>query len=178
VTEPLHRGPSASGLIAIPTVSCVHFSPVVGYRYDDSKPGLAASVLRPKYYQAFRKIYDRDYHSPAGLARIFKSLIEPRVPLLAYLRKPYQNPTYFADSTYGKLLAKSQTIRTMFLSPVRMYDGTDDEAIPVPLGKLAACYQAAMGSDSIHLVEVPGGSHRGTFLAAVSQSLPWFKHFE
>lgn len=148
------------------------------YQHYDSKPGLAASVLKPKYYQAFRKIYDRDYHSQAGLARIFNSLIKPRVPLLAYLRKPYQNPMYFADSTYGKLLARSQTIRTMFLSPVRMYEGTDDEAIPVPLGKLAACYQAAMGSRSIHLVEVPGGSHRGTFLTAVSQSLSWFKHFE
>ena len=148
------------------------------YEHYYSKRGLAASVLKPMYYKAFRKIYDRDYHSQAELQQIFKSLIEPRVPLLAYLRKPFQNPAYFAASTYGKFLARSQTIRVLFQSPVRMYYGSDDEAIPTPLGKLASCYQKSMGSDSIHLVEVPGGTHRGTFITAVSQSLSWFNHVQ
>lgn len=147
------------------------------YQHYYSKPGLAASVLKAKYYEGFRKLYDRDFHSHAELEGIFKSLVQPRVPLLAYLRKPYSSPAYFANSTYGKLLARSQAIRALFQSPVRMYYGSDDEAIPIPLGKLAGCYQRAMGSHSIHLVEVPGGSHRATFLTAVSQSLSWFNTF-
>ncbi|NNM84540.1 MAG: alpha/beta fold hydrolase [Phycisphaerales bacterium] len=148
------------------------------YEHYYSKPGLAASVLKPVYYQAFRKIYDRDYHSEAELQSIFKSLTEHRAPLLAYLRKPFHDPAYFATSTYGKLLARSQTIRVLFQSPVRMYYGSDDEAIPTPLGKLAACYKRAMGSDAIRLVEVRGGTHRGTFITAVSQSLSWFRHMQ
>ncbi len=144
------------------------------YQHYDDRPGLAKSVLKPQYYKSFRAIYDRQYQSAAQLSRIFQSLVQPRVPLLAYLRKRYANPAYFADSLYGKLLARSQTIRYLFQSPVRMYYGSDDEAIPVPLGTLAAHYQRAMGSDSIHAIEVRGGSHRGTFLTAVSRSLPWF----
>ncbi len=147
------------------------------YQHYYSRPGLAASVLKAKYYRRFRKLYDRDFHSQAELQRIFQSLVQPRVPLLAYLRKPYTNPAYFADSAYGKFLARSQSFRVMCQSPVRMYYGSDDEAIPVALGTLAASYQRAMGSHAIHPVEVPGGTHRGTFLSAVSQSLAWFNKF-
>jgi hypothetical protein len=146
------------------------------YQHYYSAPGLAKSVLNAKYYRAFRDIYYRNYNSEVQLRRIFATLVQPQVPLLAYLKKPYANPTYFADSLYGRLLARSQAYQEVFQSPVDMYYGSDDEAVPVALAKLAAHYQMAMGSHAIRLIPVPGGSHRGTFLTAVSRSLKWFNH--
>ncbi|MBW8078024.1 MAG: alpha/beta fold hydrolase [Gallionella sp.] len=147
------------------------------YQYYDSMPALAKAVLRPKYYVPFKRIYTRDYHSMTDLYAILASLARHRGGLLGYLRPPYANPTYLANSPFGKFLARSETYRELFAAPVRMYYGTRYQVIRVPLARLAARYQRAMGGRSIRVVKVVDANHRGTFLAAASSALAWFNGF-
>ena len=150
---------------------------VFSYQYYESAPGLAKSIIRPKYYAAFKRIYTRNYRNMGDLYAILAHIAQHRGGLLAYLRAPYASPTYLADSRFGKYLAKSETYRELFEAPVRMYYGTQDQVIRVPLAQLAARYQRAMGGRSIRLEEVPDANHRGTFLAAAADSLAWFNGF-
>jgi acetyl esterase/lipase len=145
---------------------------VFSYENYFSKPGLAASVLNPACYETLRKVYRRDYASFDELTKV----LFPRLPstMKAALREEYADPTRFATSEYGKLLAQLDTYRWVFKTPLSVYYGTLDEAIPIPLGQLAATYQAVLGRDKITTTAVQDGTHRGTFLTAVVRQKEWF----
>ncbi len=147
---------------------------VFSFQHYYAVPGLARSVIRSRYYTLLKRIYDRDYRSRQARDRIYAAIGGSKTGLLQFLRRRYASPAVLADSTFGRLLARAETYREVFLSPVRMFYGTRDEVVPVALAKLAADYQEAMGSHMIRMIRVRGGNHRGTFLTAVSQSLAWF----
>lgn len=147
------------------------------YQHYDARPGLVMSVIKPKYYWAFKRIYARDYRNLTVLSALLIKIAHHRGGLLGYFRKRYKNPTYLADSRFGKLLAASETYREIFQSPVRMYYGTKDQVIRVAVARLAARYQRAMGSSNVKMTKVVDANHHGTFLAAVSESLGWFNGF-
>lgn len=142
-----------------------------------SQPGLAASVIRPEYYEALKKIYTRQYGSPAELQAIFAELLGKQITFKDYFRAAYADQTYLASSPYGKLLLGAETYRQLFRAPVRMYYGTHDEIVAIPVGVLATRYQNAMGNFSIESRRVQGANHRGTFLTAVSEASTWLEDF-
>ncbi len=147
------------------------------YQHYDARPGLAMSVIKPRYYSAFKRIYTRNYPNLAALNALLGRIAHHRGGLLGYFRKRYQNSTYLADSPFGRLLAAAQTYQEIFHSPVRMYYGTKDQVIRIPVAKLAERYQIAMGSSSVETMKVVDADHHGTFLAAVWDSLGWFNSF-
>ena len=144
---------------------------VFSYENYLSKPDLAKEVLKTAYYDDVKKIYDRNYKDETELQDILKRI---PVKLKALLNDNYSNPSYFADSEYGKILNSMQTYRRTFKTPVQMYYGDLDQVIFVPIGKLAASYQESMGSKSIETVQVLAGNHHRTFLTAVAGQKKWF----
>jgi pimeloyl-ACP methyl ester carboxylesterase len=144
------------------------------YEHYYRKPGLAAAVIQPEYYEPLRKIYQRDYKSEAELQDIFNSLAASRPAFKDYLRKQYHDPNAFADTDYGKLLSNAEAVRRLLKTPIRMYIGSEDEIIAQPVGQLGLHYQNSMGNQKVSIMVVEGGNHRGTFLTAVSSSLEWF----
>jgi pimeloyl-ACP methyl ester carboxylesterase len=146
------------------------------YEHYYRKPGLAAAVIQPEYYEPLRKIYERDYKSEAELLAIFDRLGASRPAFKDYLRKQYHDPNALADSDYGKLLAGAEAIRRLLQTPLRMYIGEEDEIVAQAAGHLGVHYQHGMGNQKASAIIVEGGSHRGTFLTAVSSSLEWFNH--
>ena len=146
---------------------------VFSYENYYAKPGFASEVINPKYYELFRKLYQRDYKDSAEMEQV-KKLLESAEPFKDYLSHDYADSGYLADSEFGKLLQQNESYRQIFKTPVKMYYGTHDEVIAVPVGKLASIYQKSLGSKSISAISVEGGNHRGTFLSAVSESKKWF----
>ncbi len=144
------------------------------YQHYDARAGLVRSVIKPRYYSAFKRIYTRNYPNLTALDALLVRISRHPGGLLGYLRKPYENSTYLADSPFGKLLAASATYQEIFHSPVRMYYGTKDQVIRIAVAKLALRYQLAMGSHSVQAVKVLDADHHGTFLTAVWDSLDWF----
>jgi pimeloyl-ACP methyl ester carboxylesterase len=147
------------------------------YQHYDARAGLVRSVIKPRYYSAFKRIYTRNYPNLTALDGLLVKIAHHQGGLLGYFRKPYENSTYLADSPFGKLLAASETYQEIFHSPLRMYYGTKDQVIRIAVAKLARRYQLAMGSHSVKTMKVVDADHHGTFLAAVWDSLDWFNSF-
>ena len=129
-------------------------------------PGLARSVIADAYYDVARKAYLREPFNVADVPTDLHKLLKP----------DYFNAQFFAESAYGKLVAKTEAYRWVIKSPVRNYYGEADEAIAVGLGRLAMTYQRAMGNGNPVVEAVSAGqtSHRGTYATAVPQWKTWF----
>jgi len=129
-------------------------------------PGLARSLIADEYYDVARKAYLREPFKPADVPTDLRKLLKP----------DYFNPQYFANSAYGKLVARTTAYRWIIKSPTRNYYGEADEAISTGLGQLAATYQHAIGNGNSQVQAVSTGatSHRGTYATAVPQWKTWF----
>ena len=86
----------------------------------------------------------------------------------------------FAISRYGQLLASTETYRQSFRAPMRMYYGSVDEVVKPMVGMLAAIYQAILignladqSANTVAAIEVKGGTHRLTFIAAAPAAKAW-----
>lgn len=127
-------------------------------------PGLARSVLRDEFYEMSRKAYAREPIDPTGVPTDLRKLIRPE----------YFDPSFFAASAYGRLVAQAQSYRWVVRTPVRTFYGEADEAIRTELGQLPMLYQRAIGNDRVDAVSTGPTSHRGTFATAVPQWKAWF----
>lgn len=129
-------------------------------------PGLAHSVINDAYYETARRAYLREPFDPADVPRDLHQLV----------RKEYFDPTYFAESAYGRQIARAQAYRWVIRTPVRNYYGEQDEAISVGVGRLAMDYQRAMGAGNPNVVALSTGdtTHRGTYARAAAQWKAWF----
>ncbi len=129
-------------------------------------PGLARSLFAPEYYELARKAYMREPFNPADIPTDLRKL----------LRADYFDPTYFASSAYGRLVAETHAYRWIIATPTRNFYGEADEAISTGIGQLAATYQHAIGAgnDKVQAVSTGQTSHRGTFATAIPEWKKWF----
>lgn len=151
---------------------------VFAFEHYHGEKDLAKSVLNPRSYDDLRSIYERSYGGPEKLAEMLTRLAA--TPLVEFLRDEYRDPAYFANSAYGRRLAAAETYRRQFRAPVRMFCGTDDEAVREPIGRLASVYQGlligrpeASPENPVQVDRVPGGNHRLTFISAAAAARPW-----
>lgn len=142
-------------------------------------PGdLAKQTLDPAVYDDMKAIYDRSYKGQDGLQAILQRLSTRS--LKEYLRPPLRDPISFSASTYGKLLAASETYRQGFKAPLRMFYGTNDEVIKTMNAQLPAIYQAILignlsdqTANAVTTEEVEGATHRLTFITAAPAAKAW-----
>lgn len=129
-------------------------------------PGLAASVIHPKHYDAARAAYFREPFDVADIPMNLKELVRPE----------YFEPTFFQNSAFGRLVANTQAYRRVINVPMRNYYGENDEAIAVGVGKLAMTYQQSLGAGNTKVDAISTGDtdHRGTYAVAVPEWKVWF----
>lgn len=127
-------------------------------------PGMARALLTEESYEVSRKAYLREPFNPADVPTDLRKLIKPE----------YFDAQSFANSAYGRIVAKTQAYRWVVKTPVRTFFGETDEAISIGLGQLPATYQKAIGNDKVEAVSTGPTSHRGTFATAVPQWKSWF----
>ena len=129
-------------------------------------PGLAHSLIKDEYYDAARKLYEREPLEAKDIPTKVSELV----------RKDYFDPTFFRRSALGRLAAGNDVYRWIIRTPVRNYYGEADEAIPVNLGRLAMTYQQAIGSgnNAVEAVSTGATTHRGTYAKAAPLWKLWF----
>ncbi len=129
-------------------------------------PGLARSLFTDETYETLAKAYRREKIDVAAIPTDLKKLIRPE----------YFDPQFFAASAYGRLIAATSAYRWVIETPVRNYYGEADEAITVGVARMAATYQAAIGTGNptVEAVSTGDTSHRGTFARAVPLWKAWF----
>lgn len=128
-------------------------------------PGLAESLLNPRYVADCRRFYERKPMNVKSVPTDLRLLI----------RREYFNPRYFMESEFGRLVHRSQVFRWVIQTPTRNYYGGADEAITVGLGRLAMDYQNGMGNKKVSAICAGAdATHRGTFARAVREWSDWF----
>jgi pimeloyl-ACP methyl ester carboxylesterase len=129
-------------------------------------PGLARSLFTDDTYDTLAKAYRREPIDVAAIPTDLHKLIRPE----------YFDAQFFAASAYGRLIAATSAYRWVIETPVRNYYGEADEAITVGVARMAATYQAAIGTGNPTVEAVSTGetSHRGTFARAVPLWKAWF----
>lgn len=140
---------------------------------DLAKQTLDAAVL-----DDMKAIYERSYKGQEGLLQIMARHADRK--LVDYLRPELRDPVRFGVSTYARLLASNETYRQSFGAPIRMYFGSVDEAVKPMIGMLAAAYQAVLignlsdqSGNHVSPIDVKGGTHRLTFIAAAPAAKEW-----
>ncbi|MCX5481265.1 prolyl oligopeptidase family serine peptidase [Kaistia geumhonensis] len=134
------------------------------------EPGLARSLFTDEYYETARKIYTRGEADISALPSDLTKLI----------RADYFDPTFFAESAYGRIAKESDAYRWIIKTPLRSYYGEADEVVSVGLAELAANYQQGIGGGNDKVVAISTGKtdHRGTFAKAVAEWQTWFDGVE
>ena len=158
---------------------------LTAFSYENyyKQPGLAQSVIHPRYYTALESIYTRSYGSPANLEAMFRKMgIQP---LVNYFKDEYKDPAFFANSAYGQLLRRNEAYQQLFKAPLKMYYGSRDEVIKEPIGTLASTHQKILmgttGDDRNSTVQtrrVAGADHRATFITAAPEALGWIRRMK
>jgi pimeloyl-ACP methyl ester carboxylesterase len=129
-------------------------------------PGLARGLFTDEQYNLALRVYNKD-----------NSLDEKDFPLELHklIRPEYFNPTYFAQSAYGKLLLDMHPYRWDIKTPVRMYYGDVDQCLSTGLARLPMAWQNAMGNTKVEAISVGAdGTHRLAFGRAVPEWKAWF----
>lgn len=145
-----------------------------------NQPGLAQSVIHPRYYADLESIYKRSYGSPTNLLAMFQKF--GNQPLIDYFKDEYKDPAFFANSAYGRLLRRNETYQQLFKTPLKMYYGSRDEVIKEQIGTLAHTYQKVLigntsdeNKSTVQTRRVPGADHRATFITAAPDALNWIR---
>jgi hypothetical protein len=134
-------------------------------------PGLAASVIRPKFYTLAKDFFD------------FK------IGFLEFLTKTTGNindfvkPEFVEDMKLGRgkvfqILHESEAYRWVSATPLRAYYGMHDEAVPEYVAKLAVEYQSYLGKQNGETFNAgEKADHRDTYIHALIEVKPWFDTF-
>jgi hypothetical protein len=134
-------------------------------------PGLAASAIRPEYYQAARDFYDFKLEWPDYLQQTTGSSPD-------LLQPEFMEQINLGSASILPLLGKSQAYRWVSRTPLRAYTGGRDEAVPDYLARLAVDYQALLGKKNGEALSAgEQADHRNTYVHSVIDLKPWFDSF-
>ena len=148
------------------------------YEYYYDRPGFARSVIDPEYYDIARRIYEwnGDVNESLGLFdQIPPGQASKKTDILQMLRPEYRDPSYFSGSELAGFFRMVSAYDFIARSPTRTWAGAQDEALPPLVPFVPTQVQNIWSPGSSTYIEVPGGSHRGTFVRAVADQVDWFR---
>ncbi|MEN9732335.1 MAG: hypothetical protein RLZ45_330, partial [Verrucomicrobiota bacterium] len=159
----------------------LNFFPILAtfaYEYYYDRPGFARSVIDPRYYDIARRIYEWN-GDVNGVLELFGQIppgqASKETDILQMLRPEYRNPSYFSGSELAGFFRLVAAYDFMAQSPTRTWMGGQDEAVPPSVTAIPPQVQNIWRPGSSTSIEVPGGSHRGTFVKAVADQVDWFR---
>lgn len=123
--------------------------------------GLVERAVRPEFIPAVRALY-------AGQLEMEPFLAQTTLAAPALFNPSFLN----SHDAYFELLPKAPDF--VCGTPTRVYLGREDQVIPLSLGRLWADDQRQRGNGNVELCLVDG-DHRGGFLNAMRESVPWFR---
>ncbi len=95
--------------------------------------------------------------------------------VLDLFRPEYRDPSYFSGSEYGSFLRLVGAYDFIARSPIRSWNGVQDEYFPPYVTVVPVQVQDIWNPGLSTYIPVVGGSHRGTFMSGVVEQVDWFK---
>jgi len=139
--------------------------------YYDNVPGLATSAIQDKYYQTSKDFYNRNID--------FTTFYQKTTPKVRELLKPeFMESASLGNTTFWRIAENSQAYRWHSHTPIKMYYGEKDEAVPVYIATLPASYQQELGCTNIQALSAGANAdHRATYIYSLIHAKPWFDGF-
>jgi len=151
---------------------------IFSYEKYYDRPGFAQTVIAPEYYETARRIYEWNT-GMEGILELFETLppgqLSGKTDARELFRPEYRDPSYFSGSEYANFLRLVAAYDFMARSPIRSWNGVQDEFFTPDVTVIPAQVQRIWNPDSSTYIPVPGGSHRGTFIRGVADQVDWFK---
>ena len=157
--------PEESDAVWLPGILALQLS---SYEIYYQMPGLMESVVKPEYQQATSDFYRNKITFEEFYTRTASRLSE-------YLKPEFISKGLTGGSRLVQIAQDNNSYRWRSHTPLNLYYGDADEAVPEYIATLPADYQQLMGGGKT--TSVPAGKtadHRGTFKFAVKDQKSWF----
>ncbi len=131
-------------------------------------PGLAETAIKPEYLAAARDLY-------AGRMD-FTAFFKATKPTIGEFLKPeFRASADLAEGGYWRVLETNEAYRWRMKTPLRTYNGGQDEVTPLGIALLPELAQGMMGGAPAKAVDVgPKADHRAVFIGGVIDQKGWF----
>lgn len=152
----------------VPGVLAIHFH---AHEHYHGRTGLAEFAIKPEYLAPSKAFYESKMDWDTFLEKTTPEA--SKFVTQAFIEHCYAGEGY---QGYSRSTAELEAFRFVNLTPLRVYYGDQDEAIPVNIARLIKIYQDEISKANVteEILE-RGANHRETFLRTVSKVLPWFQ---
>lgn len=131
-------------------------------------PGLMESAVKPEYQQATLDFYQNKITFEEFYSKTPNKVVE-------YLKPEFIESSSLGDSKFWQMVQDNNSYRWRSQTPLNLYYGDSDEAVPEYIATLPVGYQQIMGG--AQTISTPAGKladHRGTFKFSVEHQKGWF----
>ena len=153
--------PTLPGVVANCLFACEYYNQVAG---------LAASAIKPEYFQASKDLYEWKMDLMTFLTQTTFNVRE-------LLRLEFMSTGNIGSAPVWQILEQAQAYRWRCQTPLRMYYGEADVIIPVYLSTLPAAYQNQLGCNTIAISAGVIADHNASYVYSLIHVKPWFDEF-
>ena len=139
--------------------------------YYNRMPGLAASAIRPEFYQTAKDFFMWKI-SWTEFRKITGDTVQK------FLQSSFMATGNIGSTAFWQILETGQAYRWRCHTPLNMYYGESDEVVPVYIARLPEGFHKLFGSGSTHAVSAGAkADHRATYTYSVIEAKSWFDGF-
>jgi len=131
-------------------------------------PGLMESAVKQEYQQATLDFYQNKITYEEFYSKTPNKVVE-------YLKPEFIESSSIGKERYWQILQNNNSYRWRSKTPLNLYYGDSDEAVPEYIATLPVGYQQLIGG--AQTISTPAGKladHRGTFKFSVAHQKNWF----
>lgn len=129
--------------------------------------GLTEEAIQPQYLAVAKEFYEfkinyREYASkmPRTTTEVF--------------RKEFLEGGRFIQQPFWQALNKAEAYQWRCVTPLRIYYGDADEAIPQSIPQSTAQAHQLLGANTVAIMNGPKADHRGNYVLSLLKIKPWF----
>lgn len=144
---------------------------IFAVEYYHQIPGLAASAIRPEYYESAKKFFNWQI----SWTDFRKQTVDT---IYNFLRPEFMATGNTGNTPFWQIMEKSQVYRWRCKTPLTMYYGERDEVVPLYVATLPQEYHKLLGRNTT-VAKSAGAKadHRATYTTSVIYLKPWFDGF-
>ena len=144
---------------------------IFAIEYYNQMPGLAASAIRPEYYESAKNFFNWKI----SWTDFRKQTVDT---IYNFLRPEFMATGNIANTPFWQIMEKSQVYRWRCKTPLTMFYGKMDEVVPLYIATLPQEYHKLLGvKTTVAKSAGEKADHRATFTHSVINLKPWFDGF-
>jgi len=130
-------------------------------------PGLTEEAIRPEYRAAAKEFFEFKINYSEYASKLPRTTAE-------VFRKEFLEGGRFIQQPFWQALNKAEAYQWRCETPLRIYYGDADEAIPQSIPQSTAQAHQLLGANTVAILNGPRADHRGNYVMSLLKIKPWF----